>query len=460
MRRMISPRVMGLILCLGATAALAQLPGEKQDKPKAVATPRNAIRGGPYLELGPLLGDVTATGAKVWLKASGAGLLSVAVGRAADLSDREGFKAPKLEAASFFSASVRLKDLEPATKYYYAVLMDGELVTPRPYPSFTTAPLEGASGRQRFAFASCVGHSGFDSAAAWADLATRTNFDALLMLGDNHYGDTSDPAKHLAMLGVQRRLPGYAEISRRVPQYAIWDNHDYGPGPTDKRAPGKGESLRAFQMLWPNPAFGEADNPGVYFKFTRGDIDFFMLDGRYHRDPDNAPDDGTKTHLGEKQLAWLKRELLASKAKVKVLATGGEWQMHGQAASWSSFPRERADLFKFIEDNKITGLLLLSGDRHFTAAYQVAGKFLEVTSGPIGSKNVEPRPTPEMWWSGGKTGRFYCVFDVDTAPEKPRVTLEIYRAVEGLALRREFTWEEVTGETKLKPLPARAPAGN
>jgi alkaline phosphatase D len=446
------PRMMCLLLCLSTTVAFAQLPGSKKEKPKVASTPRNAIRGGPFLELGPLLGDVTATGAQVWLKASGEGLLSVAVGREADLSDREGFKAPKLDAASLFSASVRLKDLEPATKYFYAVLMDGELVTPRPYPSFTTAPTDGASGHQRFAFVSCVGYNGFDSAAAWADLASRTNFDALLMLGDNHYGDTTNPAKHFEKFGVQRRLPGYAEVSSRVPQYAIWDNHDYAPQPTDKRAPGKADSLRAFQMLWPNPAYGEKDNPGVYFKFTRGDVDFFMLDGRYHRDPDNSPDDGTKTHLGEKQLAWLKRELLASKAKIKVLAAGGEWQTHGLAASWTSFPRERADLFKFIEDNKISGLLLLSGDRHFSAAYQVAGKFIEVTSGPMGSKNVSPKPTPEMWWNGGPTGKFYCVFDVDTAPEKPRVTLEIYRTSEGLALRREFTWEEVLGETKIQPL--------
>jgi hypothetical protein len=77
----------------------------------------------------------------------------------------------------------------------------------------------------------------------------------------------------------------------------------------------------------------------------------------------------------------------------------------------------------------------------------------------MGSKNVDPKPTPEMWWNGGRTGKFYCVFDVDTAPEKPRVTLEVYRASQGLALRRELTWEEVLGETKIKPLP-RASTGN
>lgn len=452
---MMFPRLL-VVLALGMCGVSAQLPSLKNSKPKAAPVARTAIHSGPYLELGPMLGHVGPTNVAVWLKASGPALLSVVVGEQPSLADREGFKAGKLEAGSFFSTKVELTGLNPATRYYYAVLVDGELATPRPFPSFVTAPAPGTSGHQRFAFVSCVGYQGFDSAAAWADLATRTNFDLLLMLGDNHYGDTTEPAKHFEKFGVQRRLPGYAEVSQRVPQYAIWDNHDYGPDPTDKRQPKKADSLRAFQMLWANPAFGEPDNPGVYFKFTRGDIDFFMLDGRYYRDPNNAPEDGKKTHLGEKQLAWLKRELVASKSKIKVLAAGGEWQTHGLPASWTSFARERAELFKHIEDNGITGVLLLSGDRHFTAAYQAAGKFIEVTSGPMGSKNVDPKPTPEMFWNGGKTGKFYCVFDVNTEQAEPKVTIEVFRASEGLAFRREFTWDEVLGKTAIKPL---APAG-
>jgi alkaline phosphatase D len=435
-----------------AATVLAQFPSQKS-KPKAAPAPRIPIHAGPYLALGPLLGDVTSTNAKMWVKASGPALLSIAVGREENLSDRVGFKAPKLEPSSFYSAQVLVNDLEADTRYYYAVLIDGELATPRPFPSFVTAPRQGTAGHQRFAFVSCVGYHGFDSAAAWADLATRTNFDLLLMLGDNHYGNTSDPAKHFEMLGVQRRLPGYAEICRRLPQYAIWDNHDYGPEPADKRAPGKAESLRAFKMLWPNPAYGEKDNPGVYFKFTRGDVDFFMTDDRYARDPNNAPEDGHKSYLGEKQLAWLKRELLASKAKIKVLGSGGEWQTHSQAASWASFLRERNDLFKFIEDHGITGVLLVSGDRHFTAAYQAAGKFIEVTSGPMGSSNASPAPAPEMFWNGGRKGKFYCIFDINTAAAEPRVTLEIYQASEGLVFRRAFTWDEVLGKTAIQPLP-------
>jgi alkaline phosphatase D len=138
---------------------------------------------------------------------------------------------------------------------------------------------------------------------------------------------------------------------------------------------------------------------------------------------------------------------------VKVLACGCEWQSHGLKNSWSTFKREREDVLKFIQDNNITGVLMVSGDRHFTAAYQVIGKCIEVTSGPMGSANTTTKPTPEMFYYSGK-GKFYCIFDVNTGGGEPKVTLEIYKASEGLVERRAFTWDEVLGVTKIQPLPA------
>ena len=87
----------------------------------------------------------------------------------------------------------------------------------------------------------------------------------------------------------------------------------------------------------------------------------------------------------------------------------------------------------------------------------MAGKFIEVTSGPMGSKNVEPKITPEMFFNGGKSGKSYCIFDVNTASAQPEVTLEVYRATEGLVFRRAFTWEEVLGHSKIEPLAQTAP---
>src|SRR3954464_7904831 len=132
---MISPRISWLVACaiFVAGTASAQFPSTKKNKPKAEPAPRNAIHAGAYLELGPLLGNVSSSHATIWVKASGAGLLSVVVGKEEDLSDRVGFKAPKLEAANFYSAKVFVTDLDPSTRYYYALLMDGELVTPRPF---------------------------------------------------------------------------------------------------------------------------------------------------------------------------------------------------------------------------------------------------------------------------------------------------------------------------------------
>ncbi len=77
--------------------------------------------------------------------------------------------------------------------------------------------------------------------------------------------------------------------------------------------------------------------------------------------------------LGRAQLTWLKRELAESDATLKFLVSGGQWTNSGKSDSWQSFTRERNGLFNFIRDNGIEGVVLLSGDRHVTAGYQIQG---------------------------------------------------------------------------------------
>jgi alkaline phosphatase D len=346
--------------------------------------------------------------------------------------------------------------LRPVTRYYYCIQLDGRDAMLLPYPSFTTAPPDGQPGHVRFAFASCVGFHGYDSTAGFADMA-RTNFDLLLMLGDNVYSNTNDPAAIWQFHFDQRDTAGWRGLSPHVPIYAIWDDHDFGPDNSDRTMPAKEQSLRAFQNVWVNPAYGEPDNPGVYFKFTRGDVDFFMLDGRYYRDPNKAPNNEKKTMLGARQLAWLKQELKASRATIKVLASGGEWQAHGTDDSWRSFKSERRDILDFLENQSIQGVLLISGDRHYTGAYHVEGKWIEVTTGPIGSASVIAKNAPESFLNFSATkGHFYCAYDLDTALTPPRVTLEVYRVGDGLVEHRPFSWDEVRGTKKIPPLPPPA----
>jgi alkaline phosphatase D len=406
-----------------------------------------------YLDLAPMLGHVSSTNARIWAKASGPAKFSARLSTKPDLSSSRTVRGPKLEAASGLMGHVLVGGLQPSTRYYYTVQLDGKPALPPPFASFTTAPREGEPGRVRVAFTSCVGYHGYDATAGYADMA-RTNIDLLLMLGDNHYANTNDPVVQRKFYLDQRATAGWRGLSPGTPIYAIWDDHDFGPDNSDRTLKGKERSLQTFQEHWANPAYGEPDNPGVYFKFTRANVDFFLLDVRYHRDPNKATNLAHKTQLGAKQLAWFKRELLASKAAVKVLASGGEWQGYGTDDSWRSFKLERDDILRFLEDNGIKGVLLISGDRHFTGAYQVEGKWIEVTVGPLGSTVASARNTPEMFLNFSATrGHFYCVYDLDTTASPPKVTLEVYRVGDGLALRRAFTWDEVLGVTKIKPLP-------
>jgi len=399
-----------------------------------------------------MLGHTTSTNTRVWVKASQPARLAVRIGQQADLSDGRVVRGPLLEAHTACMGQVVVGGLRPSQRYYYSVLLDGHPALLPPYPSFVTAPPEGSQGRVRFAFVSCVGYHGYDAAAAWADMV-RTSFDLVLLLGDNHYADSPLPAAQRKAYYEQRRQAGYREITARIPAYAIWDDHDYGPDNSDGTLMGKELSLQTFKEHWANPAYGEPDNPGVYFQFRRGQVDFFMLDVRYHRSPNRSTNWGTKTMLGARQLAWLKRGLAASTAPIKVLASGSEFQSYGTEDSWRSFQRERDELFDFIQTQGISGVLLVSGDRHFTAAYQVKGRWIEVTSGPLGSRYAENNPTPEMFYHAGR-GHFYCIYDINTLAQPPEVTLEVYRVGDGLVHRRVFSWDEVTGRTQVPPLPS------
>lgn len=427
-------------------------------EPKGEASPTT------QLELGPMLGHVGSTEVRLWVKApprpattrSPRRSVAVCVSEHADLSRGRMLRNQTLQGPEYLG-QFHVTGLKPATRYYYWVHVDGESGMASPLPSFVTAPADGTPGRIRFAFISCVGRNAFDPAAAWGDLAARTPIDLLLFLGDNHYADSTEPAKQRAAYYEQRKLAAFRDLTSRVACYGIWDDHDFGPNNSDGTAAGKERSLQTFKEFWPNPDFGQRDDPGVYFKLKRGDVDFFMLDVRYHRSPNESPDDGSKTMLGAAQLAWLKRELAASRAKVKFIASGSEWQTHGTVDSWSRFNRERLELFDFIQERGIPGVVLLSGDRHFTAAYQILGRLIEVTSGPFGSSNsTRAQPTPEAIYFV-TTGKLYCVFDVDTTGVEPKLTLEVYRAAEGLIHKREFTWSEILGVTKI---PSFAPGGN
>ena len=459
---------------LTLVAAGSAAPAPAGAAPAFVATPaaKNqpltlppVVPGPAYLMAGPMLGHTGPHDARLWIRATAAVPWSVRVSESPALEGAREVPGPALHEDSGVTGIVVLDALNPATRYYYQVLLEGRAQTVAPFPSFTTAPAPGTKGRQRIAFGSCVGESPAEAAAAWGEIAAHCEllpdaggFDLFLMLGDNHYGNTTQPAKLRTYYTAHRLSPGWREMSARRPVYAIWDDHDYGPNNSDGTQPGKEDSLRVFREFWANPAAGEPDNPGCYFTFQRGDMQCFMLDGRYHRSPNKMKDGPDKTMFGAKQLAWLKRELSASRAAVKIIANGSEWQTFGSVDSYSSCRTERDALLQWITDQKIEGVVLLSGDRHFCAGYQVLGRHVELVSSPLGSRNALLIPNPERF-TGHDTGCLWMVLDIVTTGPQPSLSWEIRQAGGGLLERRTLTWEEVNGRAPIAPsrLPLRSP---
>jgi alkaline phosphatase D len=112
--------------------------------------------------------------------------------------------------------------------------------------------------------------------------------------------------------------------------------------------------------------------------------------------------------------------------------------------------RERNEFFDWIEAQKLEGIILLSGDRHFSSAYHVRGHFLELSGGPFGSTNAKLGPNPERM-TGWDEGRLWFVLDLDTSKPEPAVAYELWQAGGGLLERREVTWAQVNGLEKMEP---------
>ncbi len=450
---------------LALVAAAFALPSPAQLPDRAPFTLPPVVPGPAYLMAGPMLGSTGPNEARLWIRATAPVSWSVKVSESAALENAREVSGAALHADSGLTGIADVEGLKPATRYYYQVLLEGRPQTVAPFPSFTTAPAPGTKGRQRIAFGSCVGESPAASAAAWGEIAVRCaltpeegGFDLFLLLGDNHYANTTQPAKLRTYYTAHRLTPGWREMSARRPVYAIWDDHDYGPNNSDGTQQGKEDSLRVFREFWANPAAGEPDNPGCYFTFQRGDVQVFMLDCRYHRSPNKLKDGPDKTMFGMKQLAWLKRELSASQARVKILANGSEWQSFGSPDSLSAFRTERTALLQWLREEKIEGIVMMSGDRHFCSGYQVEKRFVELVSSPLGSKNAALIPNPERF-TGCAEGCLWMVLDIDTTGPQPALAWEIRQAGGGLLERRSLTWDEVNGRAVIKPakLPLTSP---
>jgi alkaline phosphatase D len=421
----------------------------------------------PALTHGLQSGDVTADSGIVWARADRAARMLIEASTTESFRDICCTTFADALPESDFTAKVLLEDLPAGQEIFYrvtpqdlaAATVRGETQTGR----FRTAPNDMRA--VSFVWSGDTAGQGWGIDEARGGMRTfRTMLnnrpDFFIHSGDSIYADCPIPRElKLADGGIWRNLvteeksevaqsldqfrgnykynlldANVRAFNAEVPVLAQWDDHevanDWWPARTIDEAGYTDRSAlqlaahagRAFHEYMPTrQTFAE---PGrVYRKIPYGPLlDVFLIDMRSYRGPNDAAADDTPM-LGAKQVAWLQRELAASRATWKVIASDMPIGLvsHDAIARGDGPPAGReneiARLLSFIKHSGVSNVVWLTADMHYTAAhhydpsravFQDFEPFWEFVSGPLhagtwGPASLDNTFGPQVRYQNGCT---------------------------------------------------------
>jgi len=383
--------------------------------------------------LGPIVGGLTHESANLWVRATGPCNIYGWLGKKPDLSDAKfvGESDPPVKEDAFIG-TVPLKKLKADTRYHYALTLAKKKpdVALGPYPSFKTFPQPGVRQSFKFAFGSCFLPMEETSGEIFNAIDTQRQDEELrfiMLLGDQIYADQwkYNGINKLAITTAEYRQvyaytwsrPPFQNLLKNLPAFMILDDHevdnDWHWDDITKRwasIPFYEQFLRrikrrpkdelfltihrardAMEAYWehqgihgPAPidplrldssgrfAIHESDGSLAY-QVTFGAASFFVLDVRTSR----IKIRGQYNIMTERQWQLLEKWLLEDREKypVKFLVSSSSvlFDMFGDFTRdrWGGFRSERNRLLKFIADNKIENLYILTGDLHCGHAIEV-----------------------------------------------------------------------------------------
>jgi len=282
-----------------------------------------------------------------------------------------------------YTAKLIANMVEPGNIYDYEIIINGHPVEIQYETSFQTLPLwQWRTNPPDFSFAAGSGayinEEKYDRPGKpyggeyniYNSILDKKP-DFMIWLGDNLYFREPDWNSWTGIIKRHthdRSIPELQPLLGSVHHYSIWDDHDYGPDDSDRGFWNKKMTLEAYKLFWANPSFGTGNIKGVITFFQWGDADFFMLDNRYYRSPNDLIGDD-KSMLGKEQLQWLFDGLVSSHANFKIVVMGGQFlNTAGVYETYTNhgFEGERQRIIDFIYDQEIEGVYFLTGDRHHT----------------------------------------------------------------------------------------------
>lgn len=417
-------------------------------------------RNRPQLPYGVASGDIGAGRGIVWSRCDRPARMFVDYALRPDFKNARRITGPAALAESDYTARVDIGGLPAGETIYYRVsfqdLRDIKVFSEPEAGRFRAAP----DGRRDIVFqwSGDTAGQGWGINEAWGGMRIyqtmrQSQPDFFIHCGDTIYADgpieaevqlddgtvwtnivTEAKSKVAETLDEYRGNFAYNLLDRNVramnaevPMIAQWDDHEthnnwdpYERFVDDERYSVKSAALlsararRAFFDYMPiriNPR----DPERIYRSFGYGPaLDVFAIDLRSYRGR-NSVNQQTKQseatdYFGDRQLNWLKRQLLASKATWKVISSDmplGLMVRDGKLAENSSNgdgpplgrELEVAELLRFIKHNRIRNVVWFTADVHYTAAhyydpdkaqFQDFEPFWEFVSGPLNSGTFGP----------------------------------------------------------------------
>ncbi|MEL7833201.1 alkaline phosphatase D family protein [Fodinibius sp. Rm-B-1B1-1] len=356
------------------------------------------------LEAGPMLGYVEMQEANLWIQTTKPASFELTYWKKGEKdAPKHKFSSSTLALESNTS-QIKLTDLDYRTTYKYEFSIEGEKVK-LPYETeFTTQQLwqwRKPAPNFSVAMGSClyINDSEFDrpgrpygKGTEILTHITNKHPDMMLWLGDNVYYREPDfySKKRLDYrFKDARNTPEMQPLLANAINLATWDDHDYGPNNSDRSYRLREEALHIFKRYWANPGYGTQETDGVFTKYKYSDVEFFLMDDRYHRAPNQLKKED-KDFFGEAQLQWLMDSLVSSNATFKIVVVGNQViNKMNEHESMVAYGEEYETLMEFLDEHDIPGVLFLSGDRHFTELLKEeredAYPIYEFTSSPLSS---------------------------------------------------------------------------
>jgi alkaline phosphatase D len=244
--------------------------------------------------------------------------------------------------------------------------------------------------------------------------------DLFIFMGDNVYADKGGLPMLREKYALLKQSRFFQGIRAKGAMIATWDDHDFGQNDGGSDYPQKKESQVEFWNWLDEPA----DSPrrtkeGVYDAHVFGPegrrVQVIMLDLRYFRTalkrvpkeqamlggPYVPTDDADATMMGEAQWRWLE-ETLKQPAELRLIVSSIQFaaELHG-GECWANLPHEKERLMEVLRRTKASGVVVLSGDRHWCEFSRLEGPagypLYDFTSSAMTQKHPRGTPTPNKY---------------------------------------------------------------